>query len=98
MKFVIHGMDKPGSPLRNRLIEAHRDYLAASEIHVVSAGPLMDDRGAEMIGSLVIVDCDSRDEVDQFLTGEPFNLAGLYETLHVHRWTQRLGGEGGEDK
>ena len=90
MLYVIHGIDKPHSPLRAQLIEEHRAYLALSKIHIVASGPLLDDRD-RMIGSVVVVECDNRQQVDELMLNEPFNKAGLYESLHINRWHQRLG-------
>ena len=90
MLFVIHGIDKPGSRLRNQLIDEHRAYLAAGPIRTIASGPLMDDWGEQMIGSS-IVDCENRSVVDRFMVDEPFTLAGLYETLTINRWHQRVG-------
>ena len=91
MLFVIHGVDKPHSPLREQFIDEHRAYLAASPIRIMASGPLMDDRGEQMIGSVIIVDCENRSAVDRFMADEPFNLAGLYENLKINRWHQRVG-------
>ncbi len=91
MLYVIHGIDKPQSPLREELIDEHRRYLDASSVTIVSSGPLLDETDGQMIGSLVIVDCQGRDEVDAMMADEPFNLAGLYESLHINLWHQRVG-------
>ncbi len=91
MLFVIHGIDKPRSPLRNQLIDEHRAYLDASPIRIIASGPLMDNRGEQMIGSVIVVYCENRSAVDQFMDDEPFNLAGLYESLTINRWHQRVG-------
>ena len=90
MLFVIHGIDKPHSPVRSQLLDEHREYLAGSKICVVASGPLLDDLD-RMIGSVVVVECDSREQVDELMVSEPFNKAGLYESLHINRWHQRVG-------
>ena len=90
MMFVIHALDKPLSPLRSLLIDEHRRYLSACPFNVLQAGPLMDDIDEIMIGSLIIVECSDRDEVEQFMAEEPFNLSGLYESLNICRWHQRV--------
>jgi uncharacterized protein YciI len=90
MIFVIHALDKPLSPLRAQLIEEHRIYLSHCPFDVLQSGPLMDDLDEDMIGSLIIVDCSGRDEVEQFMAEEPFNASGLYESLNIHRWHQRV--------
>lgn len=91
MLYVVHGVDKPHSPIREALIEEHRAYLAACPLNIVASGPLVDETGTRMIGSIVVVDCAHRGEVDRMMADEPFNRAGLYESLHVNRWHQRVG-------
>ena len=60
-------------------------------VKVVASGPLMDDSGAKMIGSVIIFDCEDRAEIDAMMVDEPFNKAGLYATLNITRWYQRGG-------
>lgn len=91
MLFVIHGIDKPGSGLREQLIEDHRAYLDASPVRVVASGPLMDDAGERMIGSVIVVDCENRETVENLVAGDPFTRAGLFQRLDVTRWYQRVG-------
>ena len=91
MLFVIHGLDKPQSRLREQHIEQHRQYLNDSPVRVISSGPLVSEVSGQMIGSLVIVDCDDRQAVDAFMADEPFNRLGLYQSLHIHCWQQRVG-------
>ncbi|MEK9726390.1 MAG: YciI family protein [Rhodospirillaceae bacterium] len=91
MLFVIHGLDKPGPDIRTRLIETHREFLKTCGLDIKSSGPLTDDTGETMIGSLIIAEAESRAEIDAFLAAEPMAKAGLYETLTVTRWYQRVG-------
>ena len=91
MLFVIYGIDKPDSPIRNRLIDQHRAHMDAGPLPVVASGPLMDAQGEQMVGSIIIVDCENRRMVDQVMVDEPFNVAGLYESLTINRWHQRVG-------
>jgi len=91
MLFVIFGIDKPGTDMRSRLIDAHRAYMATAPLKILSSGPLMEDGSDTMIGSLLIVEAAGRAEVDAFLAEEPMAQAGIYETLEVRRWYQRVG-------
>jgi maleylacetate reductase len=95
MLYVIHGVDKPRSPIRDRLIDAHHAYLASSGLSIVGSGPLMDDLGETPIGTVIIADCASRTEAARIMAAEPFNRAGLYESLQITRWAarDRSGGE-----
>jgi uncharacterized protein YciI/peroxiredoxin len=88
MLFVVHGVDKPRSSVRDRLAEAHRSYLATSGLGIVGSGPLMDDPGDAAIGTVIIADCASRAEIARIMANEPFNRAGLYESLHITRWEE----------
>ena len=91
MLFVIFGIDRPGTTLRADLIDAHRAYLAEAPIKILSSGPLTEDGSDTMIGSLLIVEAQDRTEVEAFMADEPMAQAGLYETLEVRRWYQRVG-------
>jgi uncharacterized protein YciI/peroxiredoxin len=92
MLYVVHGVDKPRSSLRDRLAEAHRSYLATSGLGIVGSGPLMDDLGDAAIGTVIIAECASRAEIARIMANEPFNRAGLYESLHITRWEGREHG------
>jgi peroxiredoxin/uncharacterized protein YciI len=91
MLYVIHGVDKPRSLIRDRLSDEHHAYLASSGLGIVSSGPLMDDAGETRIGTLIVADCASRTEAVRVMAAEPFNRAGLYESLHITRWAGRDG-------
>jgi uncharacterized protein YciI/peroxiredoxin len=95
MLYVIHGVDKPRSLIRDRLIDAHHTYLASSGLSIVGSGPLMDDSGETPIGTVIIADCASRTEAARIMAAEPFNRAGLYASLHITRWAGH-NGSGGE--
>jgi peroxiredoxin/uncharacterized protein YciI len=95
MLYVIHGVDKPRSLIRDGLIDAHHTYLASSGLSIVGSGPLMDDSGETPIGTVIIADCASRTEAARIMAAEPFNRAGLYESLHITRWAGH-NGSGGE--
>lgn len=95
MIFVIHGLDKPLSSLRDQLAQAHHAYLercsgAQDAVEILHAGPLLDDAGKRMIGTMIIVECGGRRDVDHFLAGEPFNRGGLFESLQVIRWHKQV--------
>jgi len=88
--FVVHGFDKPGSDLRQDLIAAHRAYMD-TEAEVLSSGPLVDDDGETMIGSILIIEAADREAIDKVVAGDPFVKGGVFESLTVSRWYQRVG-------
>lgn len=84
MAFMIFCLDKPNhieTRLSNR--PAHVEYLIKHEDHLISAGPLLDDNGETMIGSLLIVDFDNRKTVDEFLAADPYGKAELFQSVIV---------------
>lgn len=96
MLFSIMLLDKPGaSSLRTQMRPEHKAYLAKVEDRIAFAGPLTSDDGVNMVGSLLVIDFQSRKEVLAWMATEPFNGAGLYATTSVHAftnlWPQKAG-------
>jgi uncharacterized protein len=96
MLFVLHLLDKPdAAELRQRMRPEHKAYLAQVAERIAFAGPLLRDDGETMIGSLLVIDFASRDEVQAWLADEPFTRAGLYAQTRIHAfanlWPQRAG-------
>lgn len=89
MFYVVHCLDGPNRTARAELYQAHRDYLDQQPLTIFAAGPLLDDSGERALGSVFILECETRAEVDDFLAHEPFNCAGLFARIDVHRWLRR---------
>jgi uncharacterized protein YciI len=49
-------------------------------------GPLLDDDGAESVGSILLLDVPDMDAGRQLMEIEPFHKAGLYQDVAFHRW------------
>ena len=87
MQFVIHAHDKAdGAARRTPLREAHHDYLNRHPQRFIARGPLLDDDGKQMIGSLIMLDVANKAEADAFWADLPFNRGGVYERATVERW------------
>jgi uncharacterized protein YciI len=91
MLFVIHALDHDDA-LERRLANyaAHKSYLAASPIKTVVSGPLLADDGATMIGSLFIVEADSRGDVAAFNRADPFAAANVWKIVEIHAFSKRV--------
>jgi uncharacterized protein len=90
MMFVVECLDKPNSlPLRLATRPTHLAYLDRFQAQIVIAGPLLDESG-DPRGSLLIFDVISRAELDAILTGDPYALAGLFESLRVTAFRKTL--------
>ncbi len=86
--FAIHCLDKPESgALRAQTRALHLAYLDAIEPRIFVAGPLLDLEGVAM-GSLMIVDCADRRAAYDFAAGDPYSLAGLFQSVAITAWRQ----------
>lgn len=96
MLFSIMLLDKPGHGyLRKEKRSEHLDYLRRVADSIAFAGPLTNDDGQEMIGSLLVIDFPSRSAAQAWLADEPFAGAGLYAStalyVFANRWPQKAG-------
>ncbi len=82
--YVVHCQDKPGA-LQLRLDNRanHLEYLKAHADKVVMAGPVQTEDRTGMVGSVLVLDFASRAELDNFLAGDPYAKAGLFERVTV---------------
>ena len=91
MLYVIHALDHDdGLPRRLEHYEAHKGYLAGSGMKTVVSGPLVSDDGETMIGSMFIVEADSRDDVIAFNHADPFAKANVWKEVRIHAFNKRV--------
>jgi uncharacterized protein len=87
MQYVLYCLDKSGhGQIRADNRNAHLDYLKKFSNAIFAAGPLLDDAGTAMIGSLLVMDFADRGAVDRFLEGDPYSRAGLFASVRVTPW------------
>jgi uncharacterized protein len=96
MLYAFLLMDRPdGAALRQRVRPEHKAYLAQVAGRIAFAGPLTHDDGVAMLGSLLVIDFESRAAAMAWLADEPFTRAGLYATSSVQAftnlWPQKAG-------
>lgn len=91
MLFVISCVDKPNSTeVRAANRGAHLEYLGSFKDHVVMAGPTTTDDGGAMTGSVLIMDFANRDTAEAFAANDPYNKAGLFESVAIKAWKKVL--------
>ncbi len=91
MLFAIICHDKPdASHIRQQTRPEHLEYLSGFVSHVHMAGPLQSDDRQSMIGSLLIMDFESRSQADDFAANDPYNKAGLFGSVSILPWLQVL--------
>ena len=87
MQYVLYCLDKSGhSQVRAANRDAHLAYLKGFSASIVFAGPLLDDAGTGMIGSLLVMDFPDRAAADKFAAGDPYSHAGLFASVRISPW------------
>jgi uncharacterized protein YciI len=85
MYFVISCTDKPSQiQLRQATRPDHINYLNKYVDHLVAVGPTLD--GDLPNGSLIIIELDSLEDAQAFAEGDPYNKAGLFDSVSIKSW------------
>ncbi len=86
-QFVITATDAPdGKARRAAVAPAHHEFQASVMDRYIARGPMFDDDGVKMIGSLMIVEFPDRAACDEYWAGEPMNSGGVFENVTIERW------------
>lgn len=92
MLFALICRDKEGAQdLRLNTREAHLAYLSESGPVIKLGGPLIDDSGERMIGSLLIIDVADGKTAREWAENDPYRKAGLFESVDVMPWRATVG-------
>jgi uncharacterized protein len=86
MLWTISCVDKPDTTaIRASVLQPHRDYLQSRKDILVLAGATQNDEGTEAIGSLFVVNVNSRAEAKAFSDGDPFTQNGVFKSITITR-------------
>ena len=90
MLYHIYCLDK-AEHLQVRLDnrEAHLQHLSSVGERLFAAGPLLND-DEQMIGSVLIIDFDSRHDAEAFCSRDPYAQAGLFQKVEITSWKKVL--------
>ncbi len=92
MLFIATCVDKPQSVdkrMENR--PAHLAYLTGLGARVKIGGALLASDHKTPIGSVIIFEGESEDEILGILAEDPYALAGLFESVSVKPWRPAVG-------
>jgi uncharacterized protein YciI len=70
---------------REKGLQPHLDYLISQKKILVLSGATTTDDGKEFSGSLLIVNVGSRAEAKAFVDGDPFQKAGMFQSVTITR-------------
>ena len=82
-QFVVRAYD--GKGMLEKRLEVRPRHLEGMERirqHVVCAGGLLDDEG-KMKGSMLVIEFESCQELDEYLANEPYVLEHVWEKIEV---------------
>ena len=83
MQFVITAYDGENALERRRAARPrHLEGAAKLGKHILCGGGLRDEEG-KMKGSVMVMDFESREELDNYLNNEPYILENVWERVEV---------------
>ncbi|WP_026669781.1 YciI family protein [Butyrivibrio sp. AE3006] len=81
MQFLIRAYDGEGKlDKRMEVRPRHLEGMKKLSEHIISAGGLLDDNG-KMKGSALIMDFESRKELDDYIANEPYVVEEVWEKI-----------------
>ena len=87
MPYLIETFDKPDSlALRQATRPAHLAFLNENVDRLLAAGAKWTEDDLTALGSVIILDVDTRAEAEAFAAGDPFAQAGLFAETRITRW------------
>ena len=85
MQFVITAYDGEGKlDKRMEVRPRHLEGMEKMRNHVICAGGLLDDEG-NMKGSLLVMEFQNREELDEYLAHEPYVVEHVWEIIEIER-------------
>ena len=83
MQFLIKVYDGPNMlEKRMEVRPRHLGGMSRLSEHIICAGGLLDEEG-KMKGSALIMDFDSRSELEAYLAAEPYVLENVWQKIEV---------------
>ena len=86
MLWIVSCTDKPNTAaISDSVLQSHRDYLGSQKKILVLAGATQNDDGTAAIGSLFVLNINSRAEAKAFSDGDPFTQKGVFASITITR-------------
>ena len=85
MQYIIKAYDGEGMlDKRMEIRPRHLEGIERIKEHVICAGGLLDDEG-KMKGSVLIMEYESREQLDEYLANEPYVQEHVWQKIEVER-------------
>ena len=86
MPFAVICLDRPDAgELRAKARLSHLEYIDPHRPKMQIGGALLDDAGEERVGMMFAIDLPSREAVEALMRDEPYNKAGIFESVVIRR-------------
>jgi uncharacterized protein YciI len=83
MLYAVKARFRPGTEeQRDALATDFSEHLRQPLLHIRLFGGLLDERGVRD-GMLMLMEADSRDQLQHFLDESPYNKDGLYQDVEI---------------
>jgi uncharacterized protein YciI len=87
MLTVVRCLYRPGgADERLHIRDVHVEYMIANRRWLEQGGALMSADGTTVEGMFLILRYDSREDIQTFLSNEPYTRAGLFEKATIERF------------
>ena len=85
MQFIIRAYDGEGMLYKRMEVRPrHLEGIDKIRDHVICAGGLLDDEG-KMKGSVLIMEYDTREQLDEYLANEPYVQEHVWVKIEVEQ-------------
>ena len=85
MQYIIKAYDGEGMlDKRMEIRPRHLEGIERIKVHVICAGGLLDDEG-KMKGSVLIMEYENREQLDEYLANEPYVQENVWQKIEVER-------------
>ena len=86
-QFAVTALDGPNAKdRRDAVANAHHKYQSSVMDHYVARGPMFEDDGLKMIGSMMIMEYPDLKACEAFWADEPLNTGGVFAGVKIERW------------
>ena len=85
MQFIIKAYDGEGMLAKRMEVRPrHLEGIERIKEHVICAGGLLDDEG-KMKGSVLIMEFENREQLDEYLLNEPYVQDKVWQKIEIER-------------
>ncbi len=90
MLFAVICKDKAGAlDLRMQNRAKHLEFLAELGDVLKAGGPFTDDDG-NLVGSMLMIEAQDRNEIEAIVAKDPYAKASLFQSVEITAWKWQL--------